>query len=60
MKAWTLIDFKKVKDLLDAHNTLQRLANQFQMFDSLNTRFAMGAIREEIRLEVDGKPPKIE
>lgn len=56
MKAWTLIDFKKVTELLDAYETMQRLANQFQMFDSLNTGFAMDEIREHIRLEVDGKP----
>lgn len=55
MKAWTLIDFKKVEDLLDAYDTCQRLANQFQMFDTYNVTESMAEIREAIRLEVDGK-----
>lgn len=56
MKSWTLIDWTKVKELLDAYDGCQRLANQFRMFDSYNIIMAMSDIREAIRLEVDGKP----
>lgn len=55
MKLWTLIDFKKVTELLDAYEVCLRLTNQFQMFDTSNVVWAMAEIREEIRLEVDGK-----
>lgn len=60
MKAWKLIDFKKVTELLDAYEICVRLANEFQMFDTSNVVQVMAEIREEIRLEVDGKLPKID
>jgi len=55
MKAWPLIDFKKVAELLDAYEVCVRLANEFQMFDTHNVVQTVSEIREAIRFEVGGE-----